>query len=421
MQSAAVSILAKKIRYSEQMAYNWLWQSAPCFWTGRVDLQFHDVPLSSLKPSECWIDRAMVARHLHTLRNRRALAPLVACNDGSGSWYIHDGNHRYYALHEFLAGNDETHVRVARVVPRAGFRFVYRWFGTYGTYLLEQSAPLLREAAFLRRTFVLVAHQDDETGCAGLLQRLIDPIVVFATDGAPADAYFWKRFDTRAHYAAVRRTEAEAAAIKLRTSRVEFLNDYAPAGFQFHDQELYRMLPVAFNAVCGLVSHYRPDTILVPAYEGGHPDHDACSFLGTLLRRRFGLTVWEMPLYHRSQAGELRCQQFLHSNGTELPVILTNTENQVREMMIATYTSQNDVRDFVSSDVELFRPQVEYDYSAPPHPGPVNYECWKWPITVNEVCRAFENCTRIVENAERNCYTPYSALEQEQSKVSAGA
>lgn len=419
MQAAAVSTLSSKIRYNELGTYTWLWNQAPWLWNGHVDLQFTDLPLSFLRPSGCWIDPAIVAMHLSTLRNRRALAPLVVCNNSAGAWYIHDGNHRYYALREFFAGNDQAHVRVAIAVPHFGFHFVYRWFESYGTFALEPAAPVLK--AFPGRTLVLVAHQDDETICAGLLQRLPDSIVAFATDGAPEDAYFWRRFGSRVNYAAVRRAEAEVAVRKLRVSRVKFLNDYAPPRSVFGDQALYRVLPFAFQALCTLVRQYQPDTVLVPAYEGGHPDHDAGSFLGALVGWQFGLYVWEMPLYHRSQAGDLRCQQFLLPNGTERAVILNIAEKQVREDAIATYMSQTDIRDFVAADVELFRPQAKYDYSRPPHTGSVNYETWQWPMTAAGVCRAFVNCVGIAASAERGCYDQSSAAKQKHTELTARA
>ena len=198
---------------------------------------------------------------------------------------------------------------------------------------------------------------------------------------------------------------------------MEVLNDYAPSGMQFQDQELYRLLPFAFQAVRSLVRQYRPDTVLVPAYEGGHPDHDTCSFLGALLRHEFGLPVWKMPLYHRSQVGELRCQQFLLPNGTERAIILNFAQKQLREDVIATYASQTDIRDFVSKGVELYRPQVDYDYSKPPHPGPVNYEVWEWPITCAEVCRAFENCAHLVESVKPASFTGCSGAALAQTSV----
>ena len=76
-------------------------------------------------------------------------------------------------------------------------------------------------APLLGRTLVIVAHPDDETiTCGGLLQRMRDPCVVFATDGAPEDAYFWSRFGSRERYAAIREQEAQAALAdgRLRVS-----------------------------------------------------------------------------------------------------------------------------------------------------------------------------------------------------------
>jgi LmbE family N-acetylglucosaminyl deacetylase len=419
MQAAGVSTVSSKIRYNELGAYAWLWKQAPWLWIGHVDLQFTDLPLRLLRPSGCWTDPAVVAMHLSTLRNGRALTPLVVCNDSAGGWYIHDGNHRYYALREFFAGNDEAYVRVAIAVPHCRFHFVYRWFESYGTFVLEPAAPVLKP--FRGRTLVLVAHQDDETVCAGLLQRLPDSMVAFATNGAPEDIYFWRRFGSCLNYSAVRRAEAEVAVRKLRVSRVEFLNDYAPPRLVFGDQALHRVLPSAFQALCILVRQYQPDTVLVPAYEGGHPDHDSCSFLGALVGRQFGLPVWEMPLYHRSQAGDLRCQQFLLPNGTERAVILNIAEKQVREDAIATYASQTDIRDFVSAGVELFRPQAKYDYSRPPHAGTVNYETWEWPMTAEEVCQAFADCVVTVSTTELGCYGHFSAVEDKKTELTTRA
>ena len=55
-------------------------------------------------------------------------------------------------------------------------------------------------AELLGRTLVLVAHPDDETaGCGALLQRMDEPIIVFATDGAPRDKYFWGKYLSLIH------------------------------------------------------------------------------------------------------------------------------------------------------------------------------------------------------------------------------
>lgn len=234
------------------------------------------------------------------------------------------------------------------------------------------------------RLLVLVAHQDDETACAGLLQRSSERMIIYATNGAPSDRFFWDKYGSRDGYSSVRRGEAFSAAAKIGPAKLEFL--------QFGDQDLFRALDEAFRVVSDIVRQYKPNIILVPAYEGGHPDHDSCSFLGALLRRRLQARVWEMPLYHRSQTGKLICQTFRTQNGTECVSPLSRKELQIRDCVVASYVSQTDLRDFISGNAEVFRPQADYDYSRPPHEGLLNYEFWEWPVSGAQVCQAFKTC-----------------------------
>src|SRR4051812_27248634 len=128
----------------------------------------------------------------------------------------------------------------------------------------------------LGRTLVLVAHPDDEAAaCGALLQRISDPIVVFATDGAPRSNYFWKQYGSREEYARVRVQEAEQALAAVGVAHFHFLREDPP----IVDQELFLHLPAAYDALTRLLDAEMPEAILSHAYEGGHPDHDACCFL----------------------------------------------------------------------------------------------------------------------------------------------
>src|SRR5215469_756365 len=74
----------------------------------------------------------------------------------------------------------------------------------------------------LGRTLVVVPHPDDETiSCGGLLQHMREPVVVFATDGAPEDDFFWRRFGSREAYAAVREQEARVALAAVGVNELE--------------------------------------------------------------------------------------------------------------------------------------------------------------------------------------------------------
>jgi LmbE family N-acetylglucosaminyl deacetylase len=242
-------------------------------------------------------------------------------------------------------------------------------------------------APLLGKTMVLIAHPDDEAvGCGALMQRMREAVVVFGTDGAPRDRYFWERAGSREAYAELRRGEARASLGIAGVRNIVFLQ--AGEGC-FTDQELFRCLAPALESLSSLVRRYQPETLLTLAYEGGHPDHDSCSFLTAVLARLFALPAWEMPLYFRRHDGEALCQQFRNVNGTEVALQPTTKEQETKRAMLAAYASQGEVLKQFSAAREWFRPQAAYDYTQPPHTGVLNYEAWGWPIKGSEVSAAF--------------------------------
>jgi LmbE family N-acetylglucosaminyl deacetylase len=247
----------------------------------------------------------------------------------------------------------------------------------------------------LGRTLVLVAHPDDEAlGCGALLQRMREAIVLFATDGAPLDSYWWHAYGSRENYAATRRAEAQRAIELCGVRQLEFLSDYEPACV---DQELFRHLDRAYAALVALARRLAPHAVLAMSYEGGHPDHDSTSVLACVLGRELNLPVWEMPLYSRTHAGEVSLQTF---NGDQATMVLAPTEQELerKRAMFAAYISQKLVIEKFNWREESFRRQPAYDYAQPPHPGKLNYELWEWPMTGSEVSAAF---AKFLTNAAR--------------------
>lgn len=239
----------------------------------------------------------------------------------------------------------------------------------------------------LGRSLVLVAHPDDEcVVCGGLLQRMSQPLVVFATDGAPFDPYFWKRYGSREAYAGIRAREAQIAMQAVGISQAEFLR--RRDGSSFVDQELFRNLENAFTAVLAIARGFGAQVVLTLAYEGGHPDHDSCSFLAAWLGRELALEVWEAPVYHRTVDGAGVKQEFLMPAGDEVTLQLSSAELARKSAMWSAYQSQSFIDEF-DPEVERFRVQPAYDYARPPHTGRLNYEAWQWKMTGAEVSRAF--------------------------------
>jgi LmbE family N-acetylglucosaminyl deacetylase len=236
----------------------------------------------------------------------------------------------------------------------------------------------------LGRTLVLVAHPDDEAvGCGALLQRMADPLVVFATDGAPRSEFFWENYGSREDYALTRFVEADTALKTVGVRRFRFLleNDAVV------DQELFLNLEGAYEALRQVIEVERPSAILSMAYEGGHPDHDSCCFLASVAAEQINLPLWEMPLYHRRD-GQVERQKFLNDIGG-IEIDFTREELVAKMNMFAAYDSQAEVlREFLPY-MERFRPMKAYDFSQAPHAGVLNYEAWQWPMKGKDLCQAF--------------------------------
>jgi len=137
-----------RLRYSDNSVFRWFYAKAPCRWHGRVTLHFEDVPFGTLLPAGSWTHPDGVANWLWRMQAGRAIPPPVVCRTRLGGFYLFDGNHRYEALQEYLgeAAGDAS-IRVAVLMAKQGYEFQYRYFDTYGTYVLVPS----HGAAFTRK------------------------------------------------------------------------------------------------------------------------------------------------------------------------------------------------------------------------------------------------------------------------------
>ena len=239
----------------------------------------------------------------------------------------------------------------------------------------------------LNKTLIVVAHPDDEVIAFGaLMQRMRDAVVVFATDGAPRDDYFWKTYGSREAYARVRREEA-FAALGIVGARPVFLDDYVSGNLV--DQELFRNLPAALAGLKNVLEDERPDAVLTLAYEGGHPDHDSACFIASICGQSHGLPVWEAPLYYRDDKGAGVAQRFIRPTGHEIATQIEGVTLAKKIEMFHTYVSQKLVLDGFRPELEQFRPMASYDFTRRPASWKLNYEIWQWKMSGEEVAGAF--------------------------------
>lgn len=243
-------------------------------------------------------------------------------------------------------------------------------------------------APLLGRTLIIVAHPDDEAvTCATLMQRMREPYVLFCTDGAPVDPNFWSRYGSREAYSLVRQKEARLALSHVGVTNVEFLK--APSVKHIVDQQLFQHLPDAIEGGFQVVSRVRPQALLTLAYEGGHPDHDSCNFITSVIAREHSLPAWEMPVYKLFHKEDRRFQTFMPAPRPAISVRPTAEEAVHKRQALEAYASQGDYLVRFDSVEESFRPLPEYDYARPAHPGVLTYEAWQWPMTGKQVCAAF--------------------------------
>src|SRR5712671_2735990 len=135
--------------------------------------------------------------------------------------------------------------------------------------------PSLPPGFLPERSVVLASHPDDEIiGADLLLAHSRGCTVLHLTDGAPTDPALWPahlRALTRTEYASRRRDEARLALRRAGLAADSVLCLGATDGAAVFDvARVARVLALMWSIT-------RPPAVVVHAYEGGHPDHDAAA------------------------------------------------------------------------------------------------------------------------------------------------
>jgi LmbE family N-acetylglucosaminyl deacetylase len=233
------------------------------------------------------------------------------------------------------------------------------------------------------RSLVVAPHPDDETIGAGIWMKRHGSAalrVVHLTRGSPLDLGDARKagFRTRSEYALARQKELRKAL------RLIGVADSACECLGFVDQNLWLHLPRLVARLGSLIRRFSPELVLAPAYEGGHPDHDAAAFAVAAVRRQAKTAVQclEYRLYHAGPDGGVAADSFLPSRtGAVQQIRLTAAERKLKSRMLAAFASQQRFLEWFPIADEQFREAPRYDFTKPPHAGRLLYESWGWKVT----------------------------------------
>jgi LmbE family N-acetylglucosaminyl deacetylase len=202
-------------------------------------------------------------------------------------------------------------------------------------------------------------------------------------------------FATREAYADARRREL-LSALSLAGIGAE-----RTSVFGIPDQDASRDLAGLARRVGELLAWLRPRFVLAPAYEGGHPDHDAVAFAvwaACSVLRRAGVpapVAVEFPLYHAGAAGEMERGRFLPDGPPALVIRLDEAQQRLKRCMLECFPTQQDVLSEFAVDVERFRCAPDRDFRQAPHAGPAYYDRFAWGI--DGVCWRARACEALGE------------------------
>lgn len=220
---------------------------------------------------------------------------------------------------------------------------------------------------------VLAPHPDDEVvGCAAAISRARamgrEVAVLFLTTGVPAAESLWPwARGTHQGRVAARRAEAGRAAAEAGVRVAGFLDTAS--------RELRHRFADTRARVLAAVGELGADTLWVPAFEGGHQDHDAANAVAAALGD--GVAAWEFAEYNLA-GGRVRAQAFPEATGGETVLALTDDERALKRRLLALYASEAANLRHVGVARECFRPLAAYDYGRPPHPGRLFFARFQW-------------------------------------------
>lgn len=229
-------------------------------------------------------------------------------------------------------------------------------------------------------TLFLLAHHDDEYFSSLLMGMELrsgnHPVVIYLTHGSVYGVA-----------SEIRMSESLRVLIRMGVNPANIYQ--LGHAVNIFDQELPEQIEEAYEHLCRYRSQFMPiGRVYVMAWEGGHPDHDACHLIGVALAHAMGLQnqLYEFPAYHavESQLMASGVMQFRDGNRNTLTTDSTRKDAFRAFCLSLGYPSQwstflallpGSAVQLLLRGQQIYRPvPAGRNYAVPPHEGTLFYE-----------------------------------------------
>ncbi len=228
---------------------------------------------------------------------------------------------------------------------------------------------LAKELTNTKKKLLLIGpHPDDIEFSAGrlILRRKGENIfAIIMTDGRKGQEADAKKKIPEGEYAKIRENESKKALKEfgIKEENMIFMNLY--------DQEVISN-PFIIDKLFLKIKKTAPDFLLLPPWEGAHPDHDATHLFTIIASKNAEFDSKNIIEYgsYNNYGGKLRVQEFIPFENTDEFTLNPSHNEQKRWLAVMKiFRSQKSLQEkyIPVSRVERFRHIPSYDYTKLPY------------------------------------------------------
>tara|TARA_A100001015_G_C14869691_1_gene663808 strand:- start:396 stop:1025 length:630 start_codon:yes stop_codon:yes gene_type:complete len=182
----------------------------------------------------------------------------------------------------------------------------------------------------MKNLLILAPHPDDEVVGTGILIKKKSLIgckihILFLTNGVIEKSEMWPWARKNHSFLLQKRLNEMQRSLTFLNVKEYFLQNIPT-------RTLRNQIKATFNILKKLLEKWSVDSVFVPAYEGGHQDHDIANYIASKFKNI--VNVYEFPEYNY-HSGIIRSNQFINEEGENsinlLPFV--NNENLLSEII----------------------------------------------------------------------------------------